>query len=118
MEWERDVRRESDIHEESLPVPDQENGNRPISLMPVPLASLDLSVPEVKDTLYPQVIREEQLIWYEEQKINKKQRYASYLSLNKNLNTLGTAYRKATMRADPNNPGTAPPLPTCWLFFL
>jgi hypothetical protein len=58
---------------------------------------------------YAQVIREEQLIWYEEQKINKKQRYASYYSCNKNLNTLGTAYRKATMRADPNNPGTRSP---------
>uniref|UniRef100_A0A6U4U2S3 PRELI/MSF1 domain-containing protein n=1 Tax=Hemiselmis andersenii TaxID=464988 RepID=A0A6U4U2S3_HEMAN len=50
------------------------------------------------------VVRSEELVWYEEIKVHSKKRYATFWSINLSLLGVGQAYRRATMRADPNNP--------------
>uniref|UniRef100_A0A7S0VWD6 PRELI/MSF1 domain-containing protein n=1 Tax=Hemiselmis tepida TaxID=464990 RepID=A0A7S0VWD6_9CRYP len=50
------------------------------------------------------VVRSEELVWYEEIKVNSKKRYATFWSINLSLLGVGQAYRRATMRADPSNP--------------
>jgi len=50
------------------------------------------------------VVRSEELVWYEEIKVHEKQRYATFYSINLSLQGVGRAYRKATMKVDPNNP--------------
>ncbi len=108
MVRERDGGTEDHIHEEPLPLRDQENGNVPFPQISASLAQNIFFSRGLTSRVLGhgvQVIREEQLVWYEEQKINKRQRYASYSSCNQNLDSIGTAFRKASMRADPSNPG-------------
>ena len=60
---------------------------------------------------FPKVMRfiihelgQDMLVFGEEQVIDMKKREASYLSVNKNLKSIGSAYRAASMRQDPSNP--------------
>jgi len=50
------------------------------------------------------VVRSKELVWYEEIKVHKGKRYATFWSVNLSLLGVGQAYRRATMRADPSNP--------------